>query len=315
MRYIRLSLASLVQSCICTFILVLAHNMTTHSPYPAYPPSSPAVDSNTILNLSVLRRHNPLITSIISTASYAVIYTYSEALQNWEKNGIEGSLFVVQLAAETTTHAGTSFSDTSERYAVTVLNRRGLENFTVPLTSTDDVDIDEEIIQIRGPAPETHQNGDVTEEAPSTNEAGQVAYGVWIFSEPGTSTALTRDLNARVIRDCAASAEENARRIAERLASQQGSMQMGAQQRPDESSIRAYEGNLLRDVGHDEHVQEQHPEHYPTNGRQLSLLELFGNSDGGAGRGGQMQQSFSPPAPLNSQANGLLSLLRGTTKG
>lgn len=221
----------------------------------------------------------------------------------------------MQLAPVTIARYDTISNDAAERYAVTVLNRRGLENFTVPLTSSDDVDIEEVIIQIRGPAPESNQNGEMVEEAPSTNEAGQVVYGVWIFSEPDTSTASTRELNARVIRDCAASAEDGARRSAEKYASQQASTQMGTQQRSDESTMRAYEGNTLQGAGHDEHVQGQHQGYSSTYGRQLSLLELFGDSAGGLGGAGQMPQTFSPPAPLNSQANGLLSLLRGTSKG
>lgn len=289
--------------------------MTTIEQYPAYPSSSPTLDSNTILNLSVLRRHDPLITSIISTASYAVVYTYSEVLQNWEKSGIEGSLFVVQLAPETNMRYDTISGDLAERYAVTVLNRRGLENFTVPLTSSDDIDIEEEIIQIRGPAPDPHKHGEVVEEALSTNEAGQVAYGVWIFSEPGTSTAMTRDLNAQVICDCAASAEESARRMAARHASWQEGMQIGTQQRYDESSMRAYGGDTLQSGSSDGHVQGQDQDYISTNGRQLSLLELFGNSGAGRGRGDQIQQVLGSRASFNSQANGLLSLLRGTSKG
>src|SRR5437868_5642645 len=50
--------------------------------------------TNTELNLSVLRRYNPLVRNILSIAANAVIYLFSPSLQQWEKAGIEGTLFV-----------------------------------------------------------------------------------------------------------------------------------------------------------------------------------------------------------------------------
>ncbi|KZF19145.1 PH domain-like protein [Xylona heveae TC161] len=147
-------------------------------------PSAPVPSrTNAELNLSVIRRHNPDVINILSIASYAVVYLFSPTALQWEKSGIEGTLFVCQLA---------SSNIGAERYAVVVLNRRGLENFYTELLEGSDVEITEEYVILR-----------------VTNEGGDPhAYGLWIFSEPPpSSTANTRALNAQIIRDCAVQAE------------------------------------------------------------------------------------------------------------
>ena len=94
---------------------------------PAYlsdltPQPQRATRTNDELNLAVLRRHNPEISSILSIAPYAVIYTFSPHPQPaWIKSGTEGSLFICQLVP------GPQLGD--DRYIAIVLNRRGLEMF------------------------------------------------------------------------------------------------------------------------------------------------------------------------------------------
>ncbi len=60
----------------------------------APPPSR----SNTELNLTVLRRYVPSITQILSIAPFAVLYTFLPETQIWERCGVEGTLFICQLA-------------------------------------------------------------------------------------------------------------------------------------------------------------------------------------------------------------------------
>lgn len=136
------------------------------------------------LNLSVLRQHEPLTTSILFIAPYAVVYTFSPATEQWEKCRIEGTLFVCQL---TPRPAG------GERYSVIILNRRGLNNFQLELRKADQVEETDEYIIL--------QDDD--------DEEGTVGvFGLWIFSEPEpSSTARSREQAARVIADCAARAE------------------------------------------------------------------------------------------------------------
>lgn len=149
-------------------------------------PIPPPARTNAELSLSVLKRHNPAIASILSIAPYAVVYVFSPTSQQWEKSGIEGTLFVCQLR----------LSDTgAERYTVTLLNRRGLENFEAELLKGSDVEITEEYIILR------------------VNDGEQI-YGLWIFSEPEpSSTANTRAINAQIIHDCALRAEASTKSV------------------------------------------------------------------------------------------------------
>ncbi|KAK3652481.1 hypothetical protein LTR56_005192 [Elasticomyces elasticus] len=133
------------------------------------------------LNLTVLRRYNPSINSIISIAPFAVLYTFSPDSQAWEKCGVEGTLFICHL------------SDTgTARYNAMILNRKSLENFEAELKSADDVEITEEyvILQAMG------------------DEGTPVIYGIWIFedgdAEGGRST---REVVAQTILSCAMQAQ------------------------------------------------------------------------------------------------------------
>lgn len=181
------------------------------TPMPTHHPHPPPLRTNADLNLSVLRRHNHHITSILSIAPYAVIYTFNPTSQTWEKSGIEGSLFVCQSAPEPSPD-GTTFI---ERYTVHVLNRRGLDNFSLELTTPDEIEVTAEYIILQGtttavvpfpPAEEDSAQNDDDEE----EEAEAVIYGLWVFAEPEpSSTASMREINAQVIMDCAVRAEQS----------------------------------------------------------------------------------------------------------
>lgn len=147
----------------------------------AFPP--PPARTNAQLNLSVLTRHEPLTTSILFIAPYAVVYTFSSASEQWEKCDIEGTLFVCQLASHP---AG------GERFSVIILNRRRLDNFKLELLEGGQVEDTEQFIILQ-----------------DRDEQGSVrVFGLWIFSEPNpSSTAETREQVVRVIADCAARAE------------------------------------------------------------------------------------------------------------
>ncbi|KAL4784605.1 hypothetical protein BJX76DRAFT_213779 [Aspergillus varians] len=164
--------------------------------------------TNEELNLSVLQRHNPAVKSIQSIAPFAVIYTFSPSTRQWEKTGVEGTLFVCQLVAG---NLG------EERYSVFVLNRRGLNNFDIPLTDSENVEITEEYIILKSDS-STDSN------SARTNNHIHI-YGLWVFSEPPpSSTAETRNINAQVIRECASIAGQSLKLARHRLelASQNG---------------------------------------------------------------------------------------------
>ncbi|RMZ78587.1 hypothetical protein DV738_g3778, partial [Chaetothyriales sp. CBS 135597] len=166
--------------------VALAQTSDYESDIPAYgtelahkpPPSNRTTQE---LNLSVLRRHDPEVASILSIAPYAVIYEFSPLPEPaWAKTGIEGTLFVCQL---------TPGPVGEDRYSAMVLNRRGLDNFEAPLMEEEDagVEMTDEYVIIS--FKQRHE---------------QKIYGVYIFSEgPGSSTADTREVNANLMKTLA----------------------------------------------------------------------------------------------------------------
>ncbi|KAE8148584.1 hypothetical protein BDV25DRAFT_157988 [Aspergillus avenaceus] len=209
----------------------------------------PPIRSNEELNIAVLRRHNPTITSILSLAPYAVIYIFSPTTRQWEKSGVEGSLFVCQLSQGALGE---------ERYSVFVLNRRGLNNFDIPLTDGDNVEITEEYVILKVDNDAGLDGSPVN--GKTANNSDLRIYGLWIYSEPPpNSTAETRTINAQVIRECAVHAGQSLKLARERLeASRQNGLHAAA----------AAAASTAPPV---EEVQASVP-----MGRQVSLRDLFG---------------------------------------
>lgn len=218
--------------------------------------------SNEEINLSVIRRHNPSVTAIISLAPYVVVYIFSPTTKQWEKNGVEGSLFVCQ---QTPGRLG------EDRYTAFVLNRRGLNNFDLPLTDCDNVEITEEYVILKAdesPEGEKGENGIADPMNPqhgraangSNSPADVRIYGLWIYSEPPpNSTAETRTINAQLILECAAHAGNSLKLAQERLeAMRQNDLQVAA------AAAETQAPPL-------EEIQASVP-----MGRQISLKDLFG---------------------------------------
>ncbi|MCJ1386036.1 hypothetical protein MMC17_009161 [Xylographa soralifera] len=155
-------------------------------------PLTPRTDEE--LNLAVLQRHNRDVISLEYVAPYAVVYQFSSESQQWEKSGIEGTAFVCALLP---------MEDYPQRYEVTVLNRRGLENFTLELANASDVEVTEEYIILN-----------------STHDGVPHVYGLWVFSEPPpSSTSHHRTAIAYKIQECAARIEASRRPNLEQIES------------------------------------------------------------------------------------------------
>ena len=149
----------------------------TDAPPPSMAP--PPARTNTELNLLVLRRYVPNIERIISIAPFAVVYLFSPETQQWEKSGVEGTLFVCQLSG-----------DDYPRYNVAILNRKSLDNFITELVSGEDIEITEQyvILQVMG------------------DDGSPNIYGLWIFSEEGDEPNI-KEVVANAIQECAVRAE------------------------------------------------------------------------------------------------------------
>jgi hypothetical protein len=130
--------------------------------------------SNTELNLSVLRRYRPSIQTILSIAPSAQIYTYSPSTTSWLKTDTEGTLFVCQLSPD---NAGVAVD-----YCIVVLNRRGLENLMLDLSTVENVEITDEFLMVG-------VNGD--------GEEGMKMLGFFIHADKSD----TREVNCRLIRE------------------------------------------------------------------------------------------------------------------
>ncbi|KAI9689550.1 MAG: hypothetical protein M1822_010201 [Bathelium mastoideum] len=228
-------------------------------------PPPPPSRTNEELNLAVLRRHNPSIIGIVSIAPYAVVYKFSATSSSWEKRGVEGTLFVVQLLSEQVSDEDISFSEPGEisvaRFGVVVLNRRGLENFEAELKSSEDVEITEEyvILQVTDASPGQ------AEDLSSKQDQEPDIIGLWIFSEPlPSSTAQARVLNAQVIQECAKQAQISRQAAEEAL-------QRARQQRDlVASAAENGQNETYEDSGQDDAITAA------PMGRQLSLRQLFG---------------------------------------
>lgn len=152
------------------------------------PPGPPRTNAD--LNFSVLQRHLPSISSILYIAPYSVIYIFSNESQAWEKSGIEGTLFVCSLSSLP------NQAPSAERFAAILLNRQGLDNFVLELTSARDVEIAGEFIIMR--------------------DEGQV-WGVWVFeeAEPSSTAGLREELGT-LLKVCTGRLEENKGNLDER---------------------------------------------------------------------------------------------------
>ncbi|KAF7717797.1 Uncharacterized protein PECH_008436 [Penicillium ucsense] len=226
------------------------HQQLMQQQDPEHQSPPPPTRTNEEINLSVLRRHNSDIVAILSLAQYAVVYLFNPTSRQWEKNGVEGTLFVCQM---------TQGSLGEDRYTAFVLNRRGLNNFNLQLTDAENVELTEEYVILKA---DENAAGEMTEAGQGNGGSapGLRIYGIWIYSEPPpNSTAQARTVNAEKIRECAAHAGQSLKTAQERLeAIQQNGLHAAA---------------LLAEnqVAPLEEVQAS-----VAMGRQISLKDLFG---------------------------------------
>lgn len=172
---------------------------------------APPLRSNEELNLAVLQRHNPSITSILSLAPYSVVYQFSPVTQGWEKLKVEGTMFVCQL---------TPGSLGEDRYCVFVLNRSLLQNFQLLLTDSENIELTDLYVIIKSDEATESENGPLNPHngGQNGNSSDLRIYGIWIYQEPPpNSTADARTVNADLILQCATHAGESLRLARKRL--------------------------------------------------------------------------------------------------
>jgi Dcp1-like decapping family len=201
------------------------------------PPTTDFASTSEALNVKVLRKHYPNVLTTVHIAPYAVLYTFS-ATGQWEKTGIEGTLFIVHQSPE---YIAAPHETQPQKFSVIILNRRGLDNFAADLHSPEYIEQTEEFIILSGE---------------DENDEG---YGLWIFAEPPpSSTAHMRQATAQIMTECARIAAESMQAI--RIAKP-------ARQKTEDETPR---------IGPEETPIDQVTPESVDMGRQLSLRELFG---------------------------------------
>jgi hypothetical protein len=109
------------------------------------------------INHSVLKRYVPSLHTILEIAASAYIYTLNNDTGEWEKTGIEGTLFVCELTPSPIT--GTP------RHCIVVLNRKGLENLIVYSGEIQAVEISDQFLLLKFRSRESGNGNGYVQEA------------------------------------------------------------------------------------------------------------------------------------------------------
>jgi len=107
------------------------------------------------INLRVLGRYDRNISAILQTISHVVLYDFDSMSKEWNKRGIEGTLFVYQRNDNT--------------YAFTILNRLSLTNLNVRIN----------------PDFQIQQSGEYL-----MYKTDDTVHGLWIFGDDDRKTLL-----------------------------------------------------------------------------------------------------------------------------
>jgi Dcp1-like decapping family len=242
---------------------------TVHPPAPV----NDLASTTEAINLKVLRRYYPHVLAIVHIAPYAVLYSFS-ATQQWEKTGIEGTLFVVLQSSD---HPASPHDNLYQRFSVIILNRRGLDNFAWELRSPDSVETSTEFIILSG-------------------DEGEETYGLWVFTEPPpSSTSQMREITAEILVECA-------RRSA-------NSIRATATQKLHDQSVKEQSSQII-----EQEIMDQEVPSALSMARQLSLRDLFGKqreSDSGFSvQDHHSHQQTTPQQPASQPPKPAASLFK-----
>ncbi|KAI1206246.1 PH domain-like protein [Annulohypoxylon truncatum] len=201
-----------------------------------------ATRTNTELNMAVLRRYRPSITSILSIAANAVVYSFGT---KWDKANMEGTLFICAQQPPSPPSPSAPQTETQAALAngcVFVLNRKGLSNLVVDMRDVERVELSDETLIFKldkEAAVLPMENG----EAIRTK-----ALGMFIYFESAKEREITDALVHEMWQQSRAAAREDAG--------------------PDASDVEPADSEAEAEMA--QSMQEA--------GRQLSVTELFGQS-------------------------------------
>ncbi|KAI0451731.1 PH domain-like protein [Xylaria acuta] len=152
------------------------------APQHAAPSAALAGRTNTELNLGVLRRYLPSITSVLSIAANAVVYTFEPPSQ-WKRSNTEGTMFICSQRKAP--------GEAGETGCLFILNRKGLQNFVLDLDAVGDFELagDLLIFKLDYAANEVHLD--------SGEAVRPLVLGLWTYAEEKSD----RETNATLIND------------------------------------------------------------------------------------------------------------------
>ncbi|CAN6637797.1 mRNA-decapping enzyme subunit 1 [Trichomonascus vanleenenianus] len=132
-------------------------------------------------NYAVLARHDPKIAQVFLTSSICNVYQFDLEDGEWKKLHYQGPMFIYSRAPRDTNDPGDALK---YPYGLFVLNRLGIENFTLGITPT------------KLTAQSDGQEMQVKYEDPfiMVQASDGAMYGLWLFSEEDR-TAVTQTLN------------------------------------------------------------------------------------------------------------------------
>lgn len=101
----------------------------------------PTMRTASEINFSVIRRHLPSLTSILAISPSTHLYKYDPATGEWDRTGVEGTMFVCALEINPMTGI--------QRHCIILLNRKGLENCIIGNEEIDVVEITPEYLILK----------------------------------------------------------------------------------------------------------------------------------------------------------------------
>jgi hypothetical protein len=215
------------------------------------PPSKPPTRDNNELCLSVLRRYQPTIRSLLAVASNAVVYSFLESAGAWEKYGVEGTLFVCDQDPISAPGTG----QVLPRVCVFVLNRRSMENLVVDLLRVSDCEMTGELLVFRLDGSDAADSTGGEDAGTGTGE--KKVFGIWIHEDESNPRSVYTGLIMN--------AWQQARQALESYL-----------QSAPEDSVAGNNGVSLSEAAGDATESDA-----LAAGRRISMTDLFGQKNGG----------------------------------
>ncbi|KAI1120434.1 PH domain-like protein [Nemania abortiva] len=148
----------------------------------AQPAAALASRTNTELNLSVLQRYLRSITTVLSIAANAVVYTFQQPSE-WKRTSLEGTMFICSQRKAP--------GEVGETGCLFILNRKGLQNFVLDLDTVGDFELAGDLLIFKL----DHAAHELQLE--TGEPVRPLVVGLWTYAEDKSD----REMNAALITD------------------------------------------------------------------------------------------------------------------